>query len=393
MNLISEFNVSYVHGGGLTCKRVLSETLTQFDKLFSLNFNSIDYPMEEKLLCKSIEIQSLFPYPYIPSGLNIANVIYRFNAFLYKYFCFNFKNYTVFDKYCNDIADYIIANSKQKKYLIIPQGPLSINISNLIYKKTRSNYITWIMDDHLLEHTRQGWKYKYKYEKKFRLHLENAKKIFVISPNMQNFYATRFNVKSDVLFSGADKFIERQPKLNLETYKIVYFGSLVNWQIDSLKILVPILEKYKIQLHIYSYNNLLPDFLQHPNIHYIGFLKSNEILTTISRYHGVVLPFSFDLKYRNMVEFNIPTKLSEAIASGTIPIIIGPKYSAVINYLAKENICIQINKISDGKVIELIKDKENRKKMMIKTRHFFESNISNYIMQNKWLNAFDKYLK
>jgi glycosyltransferase involved in cell wall biosynthesis len=320
-------------------------------------------------------------------------MFYRLNSFLYENFNFYFKNQIVFDKYCDDVAEFIIANSKVKKYLIIPQGPLALNVSNLIFEKTKANYVTWIMDDHLLCYTKKGWKYKYKYEERFRLHLENAKQVFSISPSMKEFYASRFNIKSEVLFGGTDKYMDMQPILNLETYKIVYFGSLVEWQIDSLKMLIPLLEKYNLQLHIYSYNNTLPDFLKHANVHHKGLLKSNEILETVSRYHAVVLPFSFDLKYRNMVELNIPTKLSEALASGAIPIIIGPNYSAVSNYLAKADIGIHINNLTNGDEIELIKNDEYRLKMRTKTKRFFESNASSSIMQNHWLRAFHDHLK
>ena len=48
---------------------------------------------------------------------------------------------------------------------------------------------------------------------------------------------------------------------------------------------------------------------------------------------AVVLPISFGESDRNLCEFNVATKLSELLASGTVILAVGPEYAAMTKLL------------------------------------------------------------
>jgi hypothetical protein len=219
---------------------------------------------------------------------------------------------------------------------------ISVYVTNYMREITDFEYVTWIMDDHVVR-WKNRWVYPRGYASKFRKHMENASQVFVISPVMQEFYKKRFGITSEVVFGPADPVAEPVLELSGEsaTIRLCYFGSLWGWQADSLYLLAERLEEVNGILDIYSYNEL-PEGLQKQRIQKRAPIPGNEVIRKMRDYHGVVIPISFSDSLRNMSELNIATKMSECLASGTVVVAIGPEYSSMVKYLKQRKAAITI---------------------------------------------------
>ena len=63
--------------------------------------------------------------------------------------------------------------------------------------------------------------------------------------------------------------------------------------------------------------------------------SANKDPETAPSYDVIVLPFSFRPELRQMSEFNIATKMSECLASGTVTLVVGPENAAMMRFLAE----------------------------------------------------------
>jgi len=339
---LSEMSVSDYHGGGLTLQRVVGEDLKNIDHLIYISRFGTDIETIPTLKRKVLDLSSPWDSDFARQiiGRTYANAI---------------SNKLSVIKYDAQAAARAIKKKINKqgelKGFICPQGAKSIYTLEALKKRSPVNYVTWIMDDHLISYKNGRWIYPPGIEKVFANHLQQAAKVFVISPVMQQFYQDRFGVESTVLFGSADvsKHYDNAAEAK-SAIKIGYFGAVTAWQTDALKALADALHNTNTELHIYSAASQLPDSLKVNNVSFKGRLDQNDVLKTMSNYNALVLPISFDNKMRSMSQFNIATKMSEYLASGVPILAIGPPYAAMIEYLDSHKAAILIKSIDKAEI-------------------------------------------
>lgn len=391
---ISEFNLSYQHGGGLTCNRVLSDSLWSFDKYYSLHFTEKDFPIMEPVRDRTVALAEQFPYPHFESGFNFKNLLFKSQQAIHRLSGLHLNDFQDYSIFSNKVCRHFLQDHslESANILVIPQGNLSIDIINALYNAYKTPYITWMMDDHLLRYNQGKWHYPRGYENKLEMHLKNAYKVLTISQSMSDFYRERFGVSSEVLFGGADFYNEEQSNpLPKDKLYLGYFGSLHSWQVDAITSMIPYLSTLNVEIHLYAHQPL-PDFLHHERILHKGSLNPNEIGNVMRKYHGILLPNSFESQYRHMVQLNIATKMSEAISSGTVPVVIGPEYSAMAKFITSRELGLCINSSKNMIKISELTDAALRQKWIANCQKCYLEEISTPVMQHRWQSIWKDFI-
>jgi hypothetical protein len=380
---LSEMSASDNHGGGLTLQRVLGDDLDQIDWLIHVCRYATEIPVTRRLASKCWDL------PMWPeSNLSRKLIGCRPSQWLYQK--------RVFKK----IHARNVASRIQRRFgndgavirgLICPQRVDSLYCAEALSSTANIEYVTWMMDDHLVRWKGDGWEYpSSEVEGLFGRHLARAKRVFTISPVMQEFYKARFGVESEVLFGPAD--ITENPvwerPVHGSVIRLAYFGALYKWQTDALRLLVDRLEAMGAVLDVYSSFESLPPFLARRGVVFRGRLDVKLVKSAMRSYDAVVLPASFESRLRNMSELNIATKMSECLASGTLTLLVAPPYAAMSRMLGHEEAAVLVTEDSDAAFLsaaQQLRCEPDRARLLGAARRLVESTLSTEAMRQVWL--------
>ncbi|MBD1393300.1 glycosyltransferase family protein [Mucilaginibacter glaciei] len=341
---VSAMSVSDLHGGGLTLQRVLGDDLEDIAYFIHVNRFGSDIPISPKFQSRSIDIPSLWDSDIARKilGRTLSAKLSRMPVMI-----------KLHSKHTAKVIKTRFGKKRELHALICPQGADAINAIHQLKKVKRVKYITWVMDDHLLQYVNGVWQYPEFVENIFADHLRKAQHVFVISPAMQQFYEERFGVSSTVLFGSSDR-PEDAPEycVNKESaLRIGYFGAVASWQHDALLAVKNAIEDTSTKLDIYSGVEEFPAELQSAEVNFKGRVAPHEVQTTMLDYDAMLLPISFEDGLRNMSQFNIATKMSEYLACGIPIVVVGPPYAAMVNYLQEHNAAIVISSNAKDDII------------------------------------------
>jgi len=276
--------------------------------------------------------------------------------------------------------------------LICPQSQLAVSVMELLKTRRRVNYVTWIMDDHVVYNENGRWTYPSGFRETWAKHLRGASKIFVISAELGQFYRREFGVESEVLFGPADPVGEPiwvAPNSG-DICRLGYFGSLWSWQVDALTRLARYLSSLNATLDIFTNFQELPLELQVSGVSMRRPVGRADVIHEMRKYDAVVLPIGFLESHRQLTEFNIATKMSECLASGTITLVIGPQNAAMVRHLAPTGAaCLT----TAGDLAELhtaignLKHENYRREVLNRARKLVQLELSTSIMHARWMAA------
>lgn len=340
---LSEMSVSDKHGGGLTLIRILGDDLQEIPYFFHVNRFGADNPAKQEFLGRSIDLQSFWETDLIRKIIG-RSLSHRISKKL-----FTIKQHAA--KAARSIAGKL-KDEQDICGLICPQGANAIFTLEALKQIRPVKYVTWVMDDHLVEYVDDQWQYPEGMEAVFARHLQQARHVFVISPAMQAFYKERFGINSTVLFGSANTVAQEQifNSKSGKAIKIGYFGAVAAWQRDALKAVADALPGTEVQLDIYSGVQHLPAELAVDGVNFKGNLSPENVPDAMKNYDAVLLPISFEQKIRNMSEFNIATKMSEYLACGVPVLAVGPPYAAMMQYLDKHHAAITVTSRQDSDI-------------------------------------------
>jgi hypothetical protein len=327
---LSEMSAHPLLGGGVTLNKIIGKQITSFSAFIK---------------CYHNPSQAL---PNYPSGISVCLPYPKNLSIFTKLFGCRISHFVnqsriIRSLYARKIAFHSLQELNNilpsSRFLVCPNSEFSLDVFEQIHRRYSNEYITWVMDDHMVRWTRSGWTYPKNIESKFASHLKNARLVYVISEAMAQFYKEKFDVESHVLFSPCD-MVHAPAISNMSQSRpcrLVYFGSLGRWQNDAIEGLLPHLLDKSIQLNIFTYNSgQIPEALHnlqgvfvHPPV------SSNLIAKVASDFDAMILPISFKDELKNMSFFNIATKFSDCIGSPIPTIIIGPPDSIMIKTAKK----------------------------------------------------------
>lgn len=380
---LSEMSVSDKHGGGLTLQRILGDDLLQIPRFFYVNRFAADYPAKDVFLPKSTEIRSVWE-------TDIARKL------LGRSLSFKMSRKPQFIKQHAQRAARAIASAFKDKSaltaLICPQSANAIYTLEALKRKRSVKYVTWVMDDHLIQYVNGDWQYPDGTGDVFKKHLQEAAHVFVISPAMQQFYLEQFGVSSTVLFGSAGELnIHAVQHLN-GPLKLGYFGAVAAWQRDALKAVADALQGTDTTLDIYSGVDSLPGELISTRVTLKGSLKPEDVPAAMKNYDAVLLPISFQQKMRNMSQFNIATKMSEYLACGVPILSVGPPYAAMTEYLKQHDAAITvISTEKDGirQALHTLTQPQRIQTILHNAKQLVDTQVGAKPMRNTWLQGLE----
>ena len=380
---LSEMSVSDLHGGGLTLQRVLGNHLNDIACFIHVNRFATDLPASKHFAGKSMDLPSSWDSDKVRKvlGRTLSAKISKTPVMIRQH-----------ARYAATVINEKVKGNSELYVLVCPQGANAIYTLHELKKHRPVKYITWVMDDHLIEFVNGEWRYPQYIEPVFKKHLREAEHVFVISPAMQEFYKSRFGVESTVLFGSSDMVVGAEEYvINLNNpLKIGYFGAVANWQRDALIAVADALKGTETQLHIYSGVNELPHNLQEDEVHFKGRLAADEVQTIMHNYDALLLPISFKDELRNMSQFNIATKMSEYLACGVPIIVVGPAYSAMVKYLTEHKAAIIVSSTPKGDItraINLLRDQKQISHILKNAQNLVENEVGTQPMYKKWLSV------
>ncbi|MBA3884335.1 MAG: hypothetical protein H0X67_01230 [Acidobacteria bacterium] len=260
---------------------------------------------------------------------------------------------------------------------------------------TSVRYATWFMDDHLVLRSSASWRYPRRVRRDMERHLRGASTVFVISPALGEFYEREFGVSSEVLFCPADPHGEPlyEPPCGTGPLTIGYFGRVWEWQLDEILRFGASLRAGEQVLHVYSPDTAFHDRLRLPAIELKGALAPGEVRERMRSYDAVLVPIGFGDTERNLTEFNIATKLSECLASGTVTIVYGPPCAAMVRLLHGTDAAhvITSRDLRDwADVAAALQDAGDRRRRLNSARKFVRRHASSDVMRSRWRAAVEK---
>lgn len=378
---LSEMSVSDRHGGGLTLQRVLGVDLDHIALFAHVSRFATEYPV-----CGKLETRCLDMPMWTESRATRMIVGDTLAAWL----C---NRQMIIRREARRIAARICTHASPQgealRGLVCPQAAISLYVVEDLAERRPVEYLTWIMDDHLVRWINGEWRYPPQLEELFAKHLRRAKCVFVISPAMSKFIHERFGVDSEVLFGPADPSGDPRWEIARDDNRIRlgYFGAVGRWQTDSLSLLANALETAGASLDIYAEDNCLPAPLQVHGVRRLGRIEPAEVPSAMREYDAVVLPASFDRSMRNMTELNIATKMSECLASGTVTLFVGPRYAAIARFLEGTGAALIISENTSAAVADAIaklRSREHRVALLKSARNLVQSKLSIRAMHEIW---------
>lgn len=381
---LSEISVSGQHGGGLTMLRVLQGDLDLFREFivisaFGTQFTPVPSVAEKTIAVCGIE----------DTFLNKSRIQKRIRRYL--------QNQGWLTKWN---ARYIVKKLQQRMdlsqsyWLVVPQSELSVRVANLLYEKYKIRYAVWQMDDHLIRYNDRQPYYSPEIGKQMAAMMRNAAFRWVISPAMQQLYKEKWDVSSEVLFGPGTK-TNLPWHTRVETNKplqLVYFGAVTAWQLDALVFLAGMLKDIGAELHIYSAKDNLPEAIKKPGVHYKGSVPGSEVAALANSYDGIILPISFAPGLYNLTALNIATKMSECLASGTVTVVIGPSYAAMVQYLLPHDCALLVTEQDKKKAVEALqalRSEAAREMLLNNAIRLVNDRLTPEVMQGNWRKGYE----
>jgi glycosyltransferase involved in cell wall biosynthesis len=383
---LSEMSVSDLHGGGITLQRVLGSDLGKIARFVHPGTFARDVPpTQQEVLARSEFAVSLLEKVPIRRLIGARLGAWSFGRAAVQ--SWNARRPA-------RVLRALFPGRSALRALVCPQAQSAVNALERLKTTRPIRYITWLMDDHVVRYVGGHWVYPPGFRRTFEKHLCEADSVFVISPVLAEFYEREFGVRPTILFGPADAVanpLYEAPSRD-GFLRIGYFGKLWNWQLDGLVRFASVLEQRKQRLDIYTPDEL-PTELQLPGVTGKGFLPKEAVREHMQRYDAVLLPLSFSDAERNMVELNIATKMSECLASGTVTIVFGPTYAAMVRFLQPTGAACVITDASPkdwGAVVHKLLDVHYRRRALDAARDLVKSQLSTDVMRSRWTHALSR---
>lgn len=197
----------------------------------------------------------------------------------------------------------------------------------------------------------------------FRL-LNCVSKIFVISEGLKRRVKQLYNLDSVVLPLPYQLPQNKLSNYNGEDnrYQIMFVGSISHFYIDGLVEMAEVIEKINMenkfnikfrftQKRVSSVKRLVGDF---KCIESIPCETSEELYKELSNSLICFVPYSFDLKYKEMVSTSFPSKTLDYLSASKNILVYAPKYSTSVEYFKKYNLDTILDVKNKSKLYDVV---------------------------------------
>jgi hypothetical protein len=381
---LSELSVSDRHGGGLTTQRILGADLDRITCFVHVAKFALEYPPVERLQARSMTL-----YTPLDSDAVRCRLGSRPTTWLSQ-------RQTVRAWQGRRVARAIQARFADEKRplraLVCPQGAESLYAMDALVRRRRVDYITWIMDDQQIRWRHGKWRYPSGIEALLSRHLREARWVFVISPVMAGFYSERFGIQSEVLLPPADGGQEPvwESPVSGPACRLGYFGNVSTWALEALQRMVPRLREAGATLDVFGPGSQEGVVFNHDSVRLCGSVAKEELRNRMREYDAVVLPVTFAEHERNLAQFNIATRMSECLASGTVTLVVAPEYAAMARFLQPTGAACLVTEPSLSSLPEIcksLKRSDFRRSLLEKAQKLVNMELSVGVMRTRWSSA------
>lgn len=371
-----------LHGGGVTLNRILGEDLKCFDWFAEvLHFSHEPFP--------SYEDSRSHIFPWWSGELTLRRFIGSRPAWsLYS----SLLSKRIFAKQVARRLRKLEPEIGSTRLLVCPQGVISLLVVDELLKRSALEYITWIMDDHVVRHDNGGWSYPAGMEEVMLRHLTHAQQIYVISHAMSEFYKEHFGVDSEVLCGSGE--IPGKSKAWDATHgenrplQMAYFGSLGPWQNDAIELLADPIRQGRIQLDLFTRDaEKVPESLRLAGCGLRSPIPAEKVVETACIYDALVLPISFRPEMRQMSELNYATKFAESLGVPVPILLIGPPYAAMVSCARRAGACVVVDEATPEAVeagLSTLRCPDSRKAIIESEAQLLRREFSQHVMQLRW---------
>src|SRR5215471_7407007 len=170
---VSEMAVSDLHGGGLTLQRVAGDDLSRISHYVHVSRFACENPPIPKLAGRSTYLIPTLEHAraYRWLGWSIARRMQRLPAISNAEAVRAARS-----------IERLLQPSSPISLIVCPQGQQSVRTVEYLKRQCPVEYITWIMDDHVVRWHHGRWHYPNGFGRHFRSHLAGARAVLVISP-------------------------------------------------------------------------------------------------------------------------------------------------------------------------------------------------------------------
>jgi hypothetical protein len=378
---LSEMSVSDRHGGGLTLQRVLGEDLDRIKFFVHVHRFGTDYPAVDRLKSRCLDLFTPFESDAVLGKIGCRPANWLSESRMLRVWQGK--------RVAKAIAARFAGEKRPLRALVCPQNAASLYALEALARLRPVDYISWVMDDHLVRWRGGAWRYPRGVEALFARHLKGAKRVFAISQVMAEFYQQRFAIAAEVLLPPAE--YENEPvwetPSGTHVCRLGYFGNLGPWAIDALNRIVPLLERSGATLDIYVPSGQKAGIFNHQGVRLCGSVPKADLRSRMRRYDAVLLPISFAETERHMSEFNIATRMSECLASGTVTLVVGPPYAAMVRFLQPTGAaCVLTDLLLTNLqgLIKNIKKTDFRHSVLERAQRLVHVELSTTVMCKRW---------
>lgn len=376
---LSEMAISDRHGGGLTLQRVLGNDILGIAHCFHVaRFAQLAPPIP------SLRDRSVGLWSFLEDDVTRAVFGSRPTNWCFQRAAVR----RLHARRAANVCAEKLRNRAAPMGLVCPQGLSSLLVVKELRRRRNIRYVTWVMDDHLVRWSDGRLRHAKDVRSLMQEHLSQAADVAVISPAMRDFYRDEFGVESQVIFGPAPD-TAAVPRIHPQggRLRIGYFGAVNLWQLDALVAVARVLPRANATLDIYTAAAALPPALALPGVQLFAPIASADVPATMARYDAIVLPIGFSDDVRHLTMLNIATKMSECLASGTVTLAVGPRYAAMMEYLASHGAALWVDTLDEPAMevaLAALERPEVRTRILDGAAKLVKGELSMAAMHAKW---------
>jgi Glycosyltransferase Family 4 len=230
-------------------------------------------------------------------------------------------------------------------------------------------------------------------ERLFRRIARQARRIYAVSPYMQQMLRSQYHVEAELQMSALEQKQADSANTNKErgakkeSLRIVYAGS--GFGLDCLSLLAGIVKEDKMKdlgiksLELHLFMHLTPKKAQElgwnsERIIVHGWVGPKELDAALAEADILFMPFSFQEREVGITRTSFPTKAADYLASEKPILLCAPAYSSLLQYAGTYNFAEVVDELSEKTlmqgILNIFGSEDYRQQLRRNARSVYEQN-------------------
>lgn len=168
--------------------------------------------------------------------------------------------------------------------------------------------------------------------------LQQARRVFSICPGMAERLQTRYAVGSRILYPVADNVMPGPAVPATTSQELVYVGSLGGSYLDVLQSVADMLEAggapgWRLKIISQDRRTVARVFAGHRSVVARHDCDREQLRQEIAAAEAILIPYSFDPRWKTTAETSFPSKFMDAIVAGKPIVVVAPPYASITRHM------------------------------------------------------------